>query len=865
MIWHSSPIESVITELKTNLQTGLSSQDAQARLDKINSKRKKTKQKTSYLSALLKEIKSATYIFMLIMAVVAIVFHLIFNEFSITEAVVIMALTIIKAILTAFVKWHYLYDIDKMKSAEKSTVTVLRNGKSMKIDSDKVVPGDIIYVTEGDYVPADARLIKITELHCDEYNITGETVPTQKNTSALLQDISPIEERENMIFAGSHILSGSGVAVVTEIGDYTEYGKKTIETKEDNGFMLPLETRLSQLGRLLDIGLVVVSMILFILGLIVNLVNENTFLNSLFNSIFSATALLMTFLPSLITLIATASISRGIRRMKASGISIFDPKSIDKIAKLDVICADKTGSFTQSKMVLTQMFDGFNLVNVKTEPVSGEFNFLLRIAALCCDGEVKLANGRRIESGDSTQTAIIAASMELLGLSKYDLDNIYPRMAELPFNPDRKLMTTVNLIDGSTYAIVRGSVEALSEKCSGDIQPFLKAANEMSEKNLRAVGVAIKPIDEYSPDLSPDELECNLNFVGILGLADMPRLDSKKAVKACQKAGMKVIMFTGDHPSAAFATAQKIRIANSEEQVVSGEQISQMSDEELLTSIEKYTVFARVTADDRCRIVEALKDNGHIVATTGDSAQNTASLRLADIGYSLGKTGSDVAICSSEVVIEDDSFSTVVESVRDCRGIFHNISKASKFFLASAFGMIFSILLGYLIFGTAPTSAAIILLSILSASLMPLGMVYEKSENKDINLTIDNDANIFNSKYLADVIFNGAIFAITYLVAHSIGASMESVIDGTSASNFAIITTAITHWLSAIMLRNENTFISFDFSNKRIFIFAGAGFVTLLVLSLIFFNIGILNWFICLLIALISTFVLNCIKVIRAN
>ncbi len=864
MIWHSSDLESVLSELNTNLQTGLTSQEADARLNRIAEKIKKKSRKASYISALGEEIKSPIYYVMLIMAAVAIIFHFIFDAFGVTEALAIILLTIIKAALTAFVKRHYLYDIDRGKTEEKSTVTVLRNGESVKIESDMVVPGDIIYVTVGDYIPADARLIKINELHCDEYNITGEAIPTQKDVSVVLQDIAPIEDRANMIFAGSHVLTGSGVAVVTEIADYTEYSKKVSAAKEDNEYTLPLEIRLSNLGKILDTGLTVVCLVITLLGTIVNLINSAPFLNSFFSAFFTAAALNLAFLPSLITLVATASVSRGIRGMKENGISIFDPKSIDKIAKLDVICADKTGAFTQSKMILTQMFDGFNLINVKTDALESEFNFLLKIAALCCDGDVKIVRGKRIESGDSTQTAIIAASMEHLGLGKYDLDNIYPRMAELPFDPDRKLMTTVNLIDGNSYAIVRGSVEALAEKCAGNIEPFIKAANEMSERNLRAVGVAIKPIDEYSPDLSYEELEQDLNFVGILGLADMPRLDSKKAVKACLKAGMRVVMFTGDHPSAAFATAQKLKIAETEDQVISGEDIATMDSNELLNSIEKFKVFARVTADDRCRIVEALKDNGHFVATTGDSASNTASLRMADIGYSLGKTGSDVAICSSEVVIEDDSFASVADSIRACRGIYHNISKSAKFFLSAVLGLAAAILFGYIPFGGAPTACGLILLSIVSVSAMALGMVYEKSEKQDINLIIDNDATIFKSKFLFDVIFNAAIYAITYLVSFAIGASMESVVVSTSASNFAIITLAFTFWLSAIALRNESTFFSLDFKNKRIFVFAGISFVIMLVSSLVFFDIGILNWFICLVIGTVSTFVLNCIKVIRS-
>jgi len=865
MIWHSSDIDSVINELGTSLSTGLSSSEADSRLNKINAKIKKNTEKPSFVDGFTQEFKKPIYYLVLVTSVIALIFHFIFGSMSIIEPIAIFLLTLLKAALTAFVNTHYLYDIDKGKSNEKSSVKVLRNGESTIIDSKYLVPGDIIFVSEGDYIPADARLVQISDLHCDEFNVTGDSVPTQKNTSVELQDIAPVAERSNMIFAGSFVISGSGVAIVTEIADYTEYFKNTKENFNSTDFSLELEQRIAGLGKLLNASLGIVSCAIFLIDFIVSLVTKQSFLNSLFTSFFVASAALLAFMPSVISILATASISRGIRRMKKNGISIFNPSSIDSIAKLDVICADKTGTFTQNKMVLTKMFDGFNLVNVKSDTIEGEFKMLLRIAALCCNGEVKLVKGIPMESGDSTQTAIIAASMEHLGLSKYDLDNIYPRMAEIPFNPDRKLMTTVNIIDGHAYAIVRGSVEALIEKCSGEYESLLKVADEMSADNLRVVGVAMKPLNEYSAESSPEELECDLNFVGLLGLSDIPRRDSKEAVKACRKAGMKVVMITGDHLNTAFATAQKLRIAKDESQVISGEEIANLTDTELAESIEKYTVFARVTAEDRFRIVKAYKDNGHFVAITGDNALTTASIRTADIGYSMGKTGSDVAICSSEVVIEDDSFSSVVRSVRDCRGIFHNIAKASKFFLSASLGLVSALLLGFIFFGSSLFSpCGIIILASCSIAVMSLGIVYEAAEKEDINLIIDNNALIFNSKYLLDIVFNAAIFAIATLVTMSIGASAQGI---ESASSFTFVTMYITMLVSGLVLRTDTSFFKLDLSNKRIFIFAIASFLLLIVINFIpfpsFVPYSLLYWIYSIIIAVSTAFVLNVIKLIR--
>ena len=870
MIWHSNDIESVLKELDTDISTGLTSEKARMRFEKIKSKIKQHEEKKSFLSYLGDEIKSHGYTVIMVLSVVAFAFYFIFHTLSLFEPIALFLLAILKALLTAFVKMHYYYEIDRGKTAEKSTVKVLRDGEAISVDSEMIVPGDIIFVSAGDYIPADARLIKESDLHCDEYNVTGETVPTQKNANALLQDITPVVERSNMIFAGSHVLSGSGVAVVTEILDYTEYSKKVAIEKENNPFSLSLEQRLFQLSRLLNIALSVVCAVLFITAFIASLVtgtHQFAFLNSVLHSALLASAIALAFMPASIGILATACVSRGIRRMKAKGISLFNPKSIDSIAKLDVICADKTGTFTQNKMVLTQMFDGQSLINVKKDLVDGSFKMLLRIAALCCDGEVKLVKGIPVESGDATQTAVIAASMEHLGLGKYELDNIYPRMAEIPFDPDRKLMTTVNIIDGKTYAIVRGSVEVLSTICEGDCSHILEAANDMSGNNLRVVGVAMKPIEDYSADLSHEEIECDLNFIGILGLADMPRLDSKASVKACKNAGMKVVMITGDHPSAALATAQKLRIAKSEEQVITGAELANLSEDELCNSIEKYTVFARVTAEDRCRIVKAFKDNGHFVATTGDSASNTASMRSADIGYSMGKSGSDVAICSSEVVIDDDSFSSVVVSVKDCRGIYHNISKSIKFFLSAAVGIILSTFIGIIIFGSSPlTAGETVVMSLFSILLMSLGMAYEPSEEDAINIIVDNDAGIFKLSYLIDILFNSAIYAISCLVTYAIGASIPQI---ASTSSFTFVTVFLTFLLSGLTLKTNKSLLNLNLENPRSYIFAAAAFVVLLIINIAapgtFTPFGILYWLYALIVAAVTTVFLNIIKVIRRN
>ena len=867
MIWHSNSLEDVITELKSNPKTGLSSEEASIRLQKINTKIENKKEKNTLIKHIIAEFKQPVFYLVFSAIIVALLFHWIFGLFTAFDIVAVLTMEIIKAILGGFANNRYLIEINSSEETEKSTIRVLRDGEVLEISSDLLVPGDIIQVQEGDYIPVDARLIAQNDLHCDEFSITNETVPSPKDATIVLSEISTISERDNMIFAGSYAVSGSGVAIVTEITDYTEYGKlQKIETVEDD-FTLSIEQKLQHLTKLINSGATIVFAVLFIISLISGTIHSvypnYAFMYGLASSLLLIGGLAISFIPSSVSLIATAAVSRGIKRMAGKGISIYNSKTVDTISKLDVICADKTGTFTQNKMLLTQIFNGNDTLNVATDAFNSDYKMLLRLAALCCDGEVKVIKGVSVHSGDPTQTAIIAASMEHLGLGKYDLDNIYPRMYEFPFDPERKLMTTVNVIDDRKYVIVRGQPEALITKCAGDCEAFMKTSEEMSARNLRVVGVATKLLDDDEISLTPDELETNLNFIGLLGLSDIPRLDSKPSVVDCQNAGMKVVMITGDHKSAALITASKLNIATTEDQILTGEELDAITDDKLCEIIDNYTVFAQVDSHHRTKIINAYKYNGHIVAITGDTASNTSALRTADVGYSMGTAGSDAAICASEVIIEDDSFSTVVDSVRDCRGIYGCIAKSIKFFFSSSLSILVSLVLGLLIFGTQIlTTSEIIILAIGAISAMALGLVYEPSERKDLDLIIDNDFEIFKASFLFDVILQASIFTLAALVSYSIAGMW-----GISPSTFTFLTLTLVYILSAYISRTKATLVNFAAVNKHFLVFAVATlFVTILLIIMgvgKLSPIGFIGLTFSIVTAILSNIVLLAIKFIR--
>ncbi len=868
MIWHSSDIVSVALELNTDTQAGLTEKEANERLSRINKKIKEKEQKYSFLEYFSKEFKTPVYYTLLITAALTLILHLVFGVLSIFEPLILTLLAIIKGIFTSTVDFICDRALKNITLQETSMINCLRDEEIKLINSRNLVPGDVIYLETGNYIPVDARLVSVKNLHCDEYVLSGDSVLVAKDANALHDEIAPLSERSNMIFAGSHVASGSGVAIVTEILDYTEHGKVQKIENDSIKYYLPVEERFTQLVKLINTilmgGLSATFIITLISSLIAKVYPTLSFINSFMNSALLVSALFVSFSPALIKIIIKLSLYFGLNKMKKKGIELYSPQTVSKIAETNLICADKTGTLTQNKMILTRVFNGINEINVATDTVDGDYKMILRVAALCCDGDVKLINGISSHYGDATQTAIIAASMEHLGLGKYDLDNIYPRMASTPFDPKYKLMSTINVIDGKNYIIVRGAVEELIPKCANNCERFSEWEQTMSKDGLRVVGVAIKQVDESVCELSYDFSETDLNFIGLLGLSDMPRVNTRKSVIACQKAGIKVVMFTGDNKSSAFILAQKMKIASNEEQVLEGFEVDNLSDEELLATIRNYSVFSCIDAKQRERIINTYKLLDYKVAVTGDSATNTESLRAADVGYSMGRAGSDSAICESEVVIKDDSFATVVESIKACRGIYNIITKTVKFFFSASLGTALAVILSNIIYGVSViTNCEIVLMWLFGIVLTTFALTAEDFSKRDINTKIDNDFGIFKTKALFDILFNSSIYLLSSLVSYSIALGHQTV----SPSSFSFCSMIITIIVTSFVFRRRGGMISFSLSNKMLISSSAIQILLLVILSIAkvgkFNSFSALYWLYIILINIITMLFALGIKLIR--
>ena len=872
MIWHSSNVDEVLSELKSDKITGLTDEFAEERLRKINLKIKKKNSDKTFLDRLGKELKNTVYYFLYAVIALTILIHFIIpNSISLTLPITVLALALLKAIASAAYIKYTEVRLGGITFGKKTKIKALRSGKTVNLPIDKIVPGDIIFIEEGALVPADARLISAEGLHIDEMAVTGETVPAVKDALANIEDIAPLNRRANMVYAGTHVLTGNGVAVVTEILDYTEQSKKGIIDSDNSEDKLGIETKLKQLSKLISVGLAVLFAVIFIITLVCAFVAKFSIIPAILYSAVTVAALASAFTPETIELLLCSSDYSGVSRMAKEDTVISDVGTINKISRADVICADKTGIFTENKMVLSEIFAGGRMVNMASDVIEGDHKMLLRLAALCCDGEVKMVRGVSVQHGDATQTAIIAASIEHLGLSKYDLDNTYPRMAAIPFSADRKLMTTVNVIDGAQYVIVRGSVDKLIPKCSGDCSGYLKIAENMSSDGMRVIGLAIRTIDNFSAEISEDELENGLMFIGLLGLCDVPRLDSKDAVIECRDAGIGVVMITGDNKNAAFATARKLRITSDIGKVMTGEQIKSLSDDELMTVVETYSVFSEVDTDSRARIVSALKKCGKYVAVTGDSNENTDSLRIADVAYSMGKNGTASAISESEVIIKNDTFASIVRSFATAKSVYHNLMKSVRFFFSAIFGIMLSVLVGSAVFGinadgpSIISDASILLLSIFSVIITSVAITFEPTEPTDLCMTL-SDFDLFNSAFSLDIVYLSVIYAISGILPYIL-CSLTSLSKTTSPMTFTYLTASLTVLLSGLLLKSDTFSLSSFKENKVILITTAISLVVTLISTLSGFcglcALPFVSWLIAIAISLALTATIAIIRIFR--
>jgi len=705
--WHAVPLKEVFEKLETD-ENGLDEEKVQNKLDKYGLNEIREEKKESPLKMFLNQFTSILVIILIISAIVSAYISYLKGE-PYTDTYVIIAIVIMNAILGFVQEYRAEKALEALKRMVAPQVIVFRNGRELKIDSKNLVPGDIILLDAGSRVPADARLIEAANLRVDESALTGESTPVTKVLGELPENTA-VTDRKNMLFMGTIITDGRARAVVTETGMRTEFGNIAGMVQEIKEEAPPMKQKMEKMGRQLGTISVILTTFVFLLGLLVHQTDlEDLFLTSV--------SLAVSAIPEGLPAVLTITLALGVARMAKQKSIIRKLASVETLGSTTVICSDKTGTLTKNEMTVSKIYANrieFTVTGSGYVPTGAflkegkEFNpredeslqLLLRIGALCNDAHLHEENNNWSIFGDPTEGALLVVAAKA-GLRKEDLLKEYARVGEIPFDPGRKMMTSIHTTpEGDKFAYVKGAPEIVLTKCTkiyedekvrplkmDDGKLILSKTMEMAENALRVLAIAYKKVPLKVKEYNVEEMESDLIFIGLVGMIDPPRDEVGPAIKLCRQAGIKSVMVTGDHKSTAVAIARQIGILQEDlpTSVLTGEDLAKMNDEDLDKVIDEVLVFARVSPEHKMRIAQSLKRRGHVVAMTGDGVNDAPALKSADIGVAMGIKGTDVTKEASDMILEDDNFATIVKAVEGGRHIYDNITKYVRLMISANF------------------------------------------------------------------------------------------------------------------------------------------------------------------------------------
>lgn len=681
MTYYNQEIDEVLNQLKTSA-SGLTDEEAEARLKQYGPNILSEEKKEGLFIKFIKQLINP----MIIVLIVAAVISGLLKE--IIDMAVILSVVLLNAIMSTIQEGKAEEAIAKLKSMATPYTAVIRNGVVKMVPSSTLVPGDIMQITAGDVIAADARIIKANSLMAEESALTGESAPVEKNTDTIKSDKVIVGDRKNMLFTTDKITYGTGLAVVTATGMKTEIGNIANILKETKAEETPLQRRMNEISGILTIAILIICLVIFGVNILMAYISSHqmnfaTFIEFFTLSVSIAVAAIPEGLPAVVTLV----LALGVQKMARKNAIVRKMNAVETLGCVQYICSDKTGTLTQNKMTVKKnYFDG--KMQPTLLPSNSTSDLFLKCLMLCNDSVLE---GER---GDPTELALIKLGAEN-GLKQDDINNLYPRVFELPFDSERKLMTTVNQMEKGLMVFTKGAVDNMLKICThiqiGDnILPLtqehkeniLNANKEMASSALRMLGAAYKPIQKIPTEEDKDELEQKLIFLGLTGMQDPPRPEAKESIKICKKAGIKVVMITGDHKDTAVAIAQELNIIQNEKYAITGDELDKLSDEELKDKVNYFRVYARVSPEHKVRIVKALQANGNIVAMTGDGVNDAPALKTANIGVGMGITGSEVSKDVADMILTDDNFASIVTAVEEGRRIYANIKKSTRFLLS---------------------------------------------------------------------------------------------------------------------------------------------------------------------------------------
>lgn len=800
MDWHIIKLEEVLSKLMVDPEMGLAQDIIDARYEEYGANVFEEEKKETLAQKILHHLREISTIILLIAAAISL--HMaISTGYGWPKVFVILAIVVINIVLGISQESRAEKALDALKQMNAHKCTVIRNGALMHIEASELVPGDIIELHAGDMVPADARLIHTSSLQVEEAALTGESIPVEKDAEAVIQQDAPLGDRINMVYSGCIVTGGRAGAVVCETGMNTEIGKIAGLLNNTKKSLTPLQLRLQGLAKRLSLVAIGAGIVIFVVGVFVH---GESLVEMLLTGISLAVAAVPETLPVIVTLI----LANGVQHMVKKKTIIRRIPAVETVGNTSVICSDKTGTLTQNKMIIKKGWQADGEPTNAGHPFTPEEQNMLELLAACTNAVAKeddAHTGDPVIIGDPTEAAIVRLLMDK-GLTRAELEKKYPRVFELPFDSTRKLMTTVHRTGTSYVAITKGAFDRIPVDFN-EVQ--LARATEVhdafAEKALRVIAVAAKEWSALPEPLDADTLEHDLDFLGLVGLIDPPRPESHRAVLQARKAGIRTVMITGDHVATASAIARDIGILEDGGRAVTGAQLSAMDDGELHEQIRDISVYARVSPEDKIRIVQAWQAHGEVITMTGDGVNDAPALKAADVGAAMGITGTDVSKNAADVIITDDNFATIVDAVREGRTAYDNIRKTVHFLLSVNFAEIIAMLIGVLLGWGAPiTSVQLLFINVVSDGIPGFFISREKAE-KDLmkRKPLPKNASLFAAGLGGQIAVKAFFFVFLTLAAFYIG-RFVSLSPGTPASYATGITMAfmVLSWASVLNMFN---------------------------------------------------------------
>ena len=760
-MWETLRKEEVMKKLETDRRDGLNQEEVKKRQQKYGKNKLKDKPKESIFIKFIKQFNDFMIIILIIASIISAAVSNMQGENDYIDSIIIIAIVIFNAIMGVVQEAKAEKSIEALQEMTPPKAKVIRDGVTNEINAEELVPGDIIILEAGNYVPADSRIIESFNLKIEESSLTGETEPVLKEADKICKPNISLGDMNNMAFMASIVVNGHGKAIVTETGMDTKVGKIANMMIENEAPETPIQRKLGQVGKVLGMVCLAICLIIFVIGLIKKIDPIEMFMTSV--------GLAVAAIPEGLPAIVTIMLSIGVTKMAKKNSIIRKLPAVETLGSSSVICSDKTGTLTQNKMKVVA-------IN------SRDANFTTELACMCTDCDILYQNGKTEVKGEPTEIALVNNGLEN-GKNKNELYMAMPRINEIPFDSNRKMMTTIHRIGNKYRVITKGAPDVLLERCQKQInggfgqtsmleKTIIQRENEkMAQKALRVIAVGYKDLDFLPQKIDSNTIERNLIFVGLIGMIDPPREGVKEAVRTCKMAGIKTVMITGDHIATAKAIAKELNILSGNDKAITGQELDKISQKELEKNIADYSVFARVTPEHKVRIVKAWQKTGAVVAMTGDGVNDSPALKNADIGIAMGKNGTDVAKNAADMILADDNFVTIVEAVKQGRNIYDNIRKAIHFLIATNIGEIVTIFMGLVLGLKSPLLAIQLLWINLVTDSLPAISIGLEPADKDImhRKPVDSKKGIFADGLWNKIVVEGIMIGMLTLVAFSLG------------------------------------------------------------------------------------------------